>query len=400
MMKATAKENANRTAKANRRYKRDWCVLYAEIIACESLRKNLFELGEEELRDEVKNKNTFVAFMQSMNKGFVQYNFYRELTNLFDKIMERRADTFAHLDQSDTSAMSAALENEGFTSMAETTKLLQTPEEIEAIAAEAEAKRQQKITRRKIATRQFQKIQAAKDEEASTTHEEAPTVPTSTKKRGRPKKETKLVVPGSDAQEDLIATLLRDAQENDSSSEEEDGEDIEEIEGVEETKGGEDIEEIEGVEDIEDIEEIEGVEETKGGEDIEESHLSLHDENVMLRTRVKQLEEFIMEHGLQAPLPVPLMALEEAETVVLADSTFDNLEGDAVVAPSSDNHEDESDDENEVVVFEHEGIKYYKDAEDQLYSFGDIENAELIGWWNAETKTIEEFDDDEDEEEE
>ena len=199
-------------------------------------RKNLFELGEEELRDEVKNKNTFVAFMQSMNKGFVQYNFYRELTNLFDKIMERRADTFAHLDQSDTSAMSAALENEGFTSMAETTKLLQTPEEIEAIAAEAEAKRQQKITRRKIATRQFQKIQAAKDEEASTTHEEAPTVPTSTKKRGRPKKETKLVVPGSDAQEDLIATLLRDAQENDSSSEEEDGEDGKEIEGVEETR--------------------------------------------------------------------------------------------------------------------------------------------------------------------
>ena len=377
MMKATAKENANRTAKANRRYKRDWCVLYAEIIACESLRKNLFELGEEELRDEVKNKNTFVAFMQSMNKGFVQYNFYRELTNLFDKIMERRADTFAHLDQSDTSAMAAALENEGFTSMAETTKLLQTPEEIEAIAAEAEAKRQEKITRRKIATRQFQKLQAAKDEEASTTHEEAPTtaptVPTSTKKRGRPKKETKLVVPGNDAQEDLIATLLRDAQENDSSSEEEDGEDIEEIEGVEETKGG---------------------------EDVEESHLSLHDENVMLRTRVKQLEEFIMEHGLQAPLPVPLMALEEAETVVLADSTFDNLEGDAVVAPSSKNHEDESDDENEVVVFEHEGIKYYKDAEDQLYSFGDIENAELIGWWNAETKTIEEFDDDEDEEEE
>ena len=67
-----------------------------------------------------------------------------------------------------------------------------------------------------------------------------------------------------------------------------------------------------------------------------------------------------------------------------------------VVAPSSENHEDESDDENEVVVFEHEGIKYYKDAEDQLY-LGDIENAELIGWWNAETKTIEEFDDDGDE---
>ena len=72
----------------------------------------------------------------------------------------------------------------------------------------------------------------------------------------------------------------------------------------------------------------------------------------------------------------------EAETVVLADSTFDNLEGDAVVAPSSDNHEDESDDEMKWWCLNTK-VSKYKDAEDQLYSFGDIENAELIGWWNA-----------------
>ena len=99
-----------------------------------------------------------------------------------------------------------------------------------------------------------------------------------------------------------------------------------------------------------------------------------------------------MGNGMEAPLPVPLMELAEAESVVLDTNSFGDLEADAVVALAEEAEDEEE--ENEVVVFEHNGIKYYKDSEDQLYTYGDVNDAELIGWWNDKTKTIEEFDED------
>ena len=368
VMRTIAKENANRTAAANTTYKRDWCVLCAEIIACENLRKNLkvAEVVEEDLRKQSKNKSTYVAFMHSMNKGFVQYNFYREHTNLFDKIMERRADTFATIDQSDTRAMADALEKQGFTSMAETTKLLQTPEEIEAAAAEANAKQEETLACRKNAALQFAKFQAAEAEAEAEKPLEEPVEEPVAKKRGRPKKNKKTVSASTDApavgdpEEDLITALLRKAKENDTEDEADT--------------------------------DIEGVEETKGGEPSEDAPASLEEENAMLRARVKQLEEFIMGNGMEAPLPVPLIELAEAEAVILDTNSFGDLEADAVVALAEEAEDEEE--ENEVVVFEHNGIKYYKDSEDQLYTYGDVNDAELIGWWNDKTKTIEEFDED------
>ena len=368
VLRTIAKENANRTAAANTTYKRDWCVLCAEIISDENLRKNLkvAEVVEEDLRKQSKNKSTYVAFMHSMNKGYVQYNFYREHTNLFDKIMERRADTFATIDQSDTRAMADALEKQGFTSMAETTKLLQTPEEIEAAAAEANARQEETLACRKNAALQFAKFQAAEAEAKEPVAEEPVAEEQVAKKRGRPKKNKKTVSASTDApavgdpEEDLITALLRKAKETDTEDEADT--------------------------------DIEGVEETKGGEPSEDAPASLEEENAMLRARVKQLEEFIMVNGMEAPLPVPLMELAEAESVVLDTNSFGDLEADAVVALAEEAEDEEE--ENEVVVFEHNGIKYYKDSEDQLYTYGDVNDAELIGWWNDKTKTIEEFDED------
>merc|ERR1712224_955550 len=95
------------------------------------------------------------------------------------------------------------------------------------------------------------------------------------------------------------------------------------------------------------------------------------------------------DNDLEVPLPMPLMGAKEAEDIVVSDG-FKELEGDPVLS-----------DEDEVSVkpFTHDGVKYYKDSNNNLYAFGcDKDEAYIIGTWNEETKCVEEVESDSEEE--
>ena len=410
-----AKESADRIAAANQRYKHDWIRLFSEIISCEVLREELSmidNVDEDELREQAKSKRSFVAFMTQQNNEFVKYNFYRDYTNLFEKIKDRRED-FRNIDLSNTGAVVNYLEQSGFTGFTETTKLLRTAEEVEEANAAAVAKRQaaaiQKRMRQEIASQQLANRKKSKEpreeetpaprveEKAPPVEEEAPRVEeeapreeasrvekeapreeaspveeTPKKKRGRPKKQQKPIVCVSETN-DFIAELLQNAeQEND-------------------------------VDD--DIDDVKGVEETKGNDDdvcAADTTVTLPDDLIVLRSRIEQLESFIIGLGEVPPPPPEIMDTGEAEETIATMSDFKDLHIDPVLSDKEDNNNDSSSDsdseETSVEVFTHDGVKYYKDTENQLYTFGDLENAELIGQWNEETKCIEVFEDDDEEE--
>jgi len=101
-----------------------------------------------------------------------------------------------------------------------------------------------------------------------------------------------------------------------------------------------------------------------------------------LRARVKQLEDFIVGLGKKVP-PMPLMDAKKAEDIVVSEG-FEGLENDPVLS---------DDDSEDVIEFTHDGVKYYKDSNNNLYAFGcDLDNAELLGTWNEEKNCVEEAD--------
>ena len=109
---------------------------------------------------------------------------------------------------------------------------------------------------------------------------------------------------------------------------------------------------------------------------------SATDEVTVLRARVKQLEDFIVGLGKKVP-PMPLMDAKKAEDIVVSEG-FEGLENDPVLS---------DDDSEDVIEFTHDGVKYYKDSNNNLYAFGcDLDNAELLGTWNEEKNCVEEAD--------
>jgi len=100
------------------------------------------------------------------------------------------------------------------------------------------------------------------------------------------------------------------------------------------------------------------------------------------RARVKQLEDFIVGLGKKVP-PMPLMDAKKAEDIVVSEG-FEGLENDPVLS---------DDDSEDVIEFTHDGVKYYKDSNNNLYAFGcDLDNAEPVGTWNEEKNCVEEAD--------
>ena len=253
---ASAKETADRIAGRNRKCQKEWRHLFAEVAFCEVMR-NQFGLLQgvecDELREQAKSKNSFVAFMQNENnKEFVSYYIYREYTVLFEKMKERRPDDFTGLDESDPEAMVKdivkILTRLGFNGVSESNKLLRTPEEEVDAEASAVARREgnavAKRVKMEMASKQLAEMapkmngadksnQEAADpplEEEATLRDadaaEAEAAPPN--KRGRPKK------PTNDNGDDIIARLIN---EMDPDSEDSDDE------GVEETKESDTVDE-------------------------------------------------------------------------------------------------------------------------------------------------------------
>ena len=109
---------------------------------------------------------------------------------------------------------------------------------------------------------------------------------------------------------------------------------------------------------------------------------SATDEVTVLRARVMQLEDFIVGLGMKVP-PMPLMDAKKAEDIVVSEG-FEGLENDPVLS---------DDDSEDVIEFTHDGVKYYKNSNNNLYAFGcDLDNAELVGTWNEEKNCVEEAD--------
>ena len=74
---------------------------------------------------------------------------------------------------------------------------------------------------------------------------------------------------------------------------------------------------------------------------------------------------------------------QKAEDIVVSEG-FEGLENDPVLS-------EEDDDSEDVIEFTHDGVKYYKDSNHNLYAFGcDLDDAELVGVWNEEKKCVEE----------
>ena len=521
---ASAKETADRIAGRNRKCQKEWRYLFAEVAFCEVMRNQFTTLQgveSDELREQAKSKNSFVAFMQNENKEFVSYYIYREYTVLFDKMKERRPDDFANLDESDPEAMVKGivkiLTRLGFNGVSETNKLLRTPEEEAEAEATAVAKREgnavAKRVKMELASKQLAKINGtdkdahavndveltsqhalveeaasgqlqhkeepreekddasgdgedliaklvaeaeskkdtpssdAKDAPSREADKKAPEMrivlndyeaysasiysnkddkqisvkrdelveliedrwdgwakvrrgtetgfvleqhlgmapkPASTSNRGRPKKPVKknVVIESKPSGDSLIAHIM--SQQLDTSSEASSDDDNDG--GVEETKSDDTPKRKRGRPSTR-KELVSGdVDDPK-----ESAQVCEEDELTTLRARVKQLEEFITGNGLEVPLPMPLMDAKEAEDIVASEG-FKELEDDPVLS---------EDDGVNVKPFTHDGVKYYKDTDNNLYAFDcDMDEAEIIGTWNEETECVEEVEVESDSEEE
>ena len=485
---ASAKETADRIAGRNRKCQKEWRYLFAELAFCEVMRNNFTRLQgveSDELREQAKSKNSFVAFMQNENKDFVSYYVYREYTVLFDKMKDRRPDDFADLNESDPEAMVKnivkTLTRLGFNGVSETNKLLRTPEEEAEAEANAVAKREgnamAKRVKMEMASKQLAKINgmdknavdgdgdgddedliaklvaeaesknhapSSDTEDASSfeTDKKAPEMrevlcsynayssqiysnkddkqisvargelveliearwdgwanvrrgtetgfvleqclgipdkPESTSNRGRPKKPVKKnVVKESNTGDSIVAEIMSKLNTSSDASSDDDNDD-----GVEEEKTDDTPKKKRGRPS------------TRKGlvsgdvDEVAPKKNNEPDEIIMLRARVKQLEEFIVNLGENVP-PMPLMDDKEAEDIVISNG-FKELENDPVLS---------EDDGVNVKPFEHDGVKYYKDSDNNLYAFDcDMNEAEVIGTWNEDTKCVEDVESDDSEEE-
>ena len=400
---ASAKKAADRIAGANRKCQKGWRNLFAEVVSCEILRKK-FTLLEgvdcDELREEARSKNSFVSFMQNENSDFVSYYVFREYTALFDKMKERRPFEFMLLNEDDLEPenfvkhLVNTLTKLGFNGVTETNKLLRTPEEEEAAEADAIARREanayKKRVKRDMASKQLARIAHDADgpeadpepepepepeprEDADGPREDADeeTIPPK-KKRGRPRKPPKQIVSMSaEEQDDMIAKLLANADPDPDTDVDTDEE------GVEESKGSDDANVLKKRGRPKKPPKEMVVVRPEGQDDTVEQTLA--NENAILRTRVEQLEQFIIGIGKELP---PMITSE--------DNDANNVE------------EEEEEEEVGVKIFTHDGVKYYKDTTNNLYEFGcDLDDPVLVGTWNDLTKCIEEVDsEDEDEDSE
>ena len=480
--RSTTKERADKTASANRRYKRGWCKLLAEIVACETLRTQLLRVEEDELRDQAKTKATFVAFMQRENSDFVKYNLYREYTNLYDTIKERRPAEFGNLDANNSVVVAETLEKFGFTGVSETTKALRTPEEVAEAEATTLANRQAKAIvksrkeslRNKIASEQLaarndpdeqpaeqqpeepveqqpeepaeqqpeepaeqqpeepaeqqpeepaeqqpeepveqqpeEPVEQQPEEPAEQQPEEPaeqqpeepaeqqpeepaeqqpeepveqqpeepveqqPEEPAEKKKRGRPKKQPKeIVCVNQDV--DIIAEITKNAEyESD----------------VEVDDGTGEVSALSAVS-------TQGVASKKVVTPQKNETLdTLQYENTLLRSRVEQLELFICNMG---EIPPSHLMSEAAQLNVGAESSkpddcdVENKESEDEESEDEESEDEESEDEDEtsVTLFVHDGIKYYRDGDNHLYAYGNLDDPEIIGRWNHKKKCVEEI---------
>ena len=402
--KASAKNAADRIAVANRKCQKGWRNLFAQVVSCEILR-NKFTLLEgvecDELREEARSKNSFVSFMQNENSDFVSYYIFREYTVLFDKMKERRPNEFMLLNEDGLEPekfvkhLVNILIKLKFNGVTETNKLLRTPEEEEAAEADAIARREanayKKRVKRDMASKQLAMIAQETDgpepepepehdpdpepepepredddgphEDDDGPHEDAAeeTIPPK-KKRGRPRKPQKQVVSIlGDEQDDIIGQLLANADpdpETDVDTDEE---------GVEEAKGCDDANVIKKCGRPKKPPNEMVVVPPEGQDDTVQHNLA--NENAILRTRVEQLEQFIIGIGKELP---PMITSEDDE---------------------ANNTEEKEEEEVGVKIFTHDGVKYYKDTTNNLYEFGcDMDDPVLVGTWNDLTKCIEEVD--------
>ena len=118
-----------------------------------------------------------------------------------------------------------------------------------------------------------------------------------------------------------------------------------------------------------------------------------------LKKELKAVEKAKKEAAIQAKKEAEALAIKEKLEKEAAElKEKEAAAAAAMVAPAQeeDNVEEDDDDSTNVVEFKHGGVAYWKDGEGNLY---DPDTQEQVGFWNKETETIEaveEFGSDED----
>ena len=120
-----------------------------------------------------------------------------------------------------------------------------------------------------------------------------------------------------------------------------------------------------------------------------------------LKKELKAVEKAKKEAEIKAKKDAEALAIKEKLEKEAAELKEKEAQAAAaMVAPAEEEEEENDDDSTNVVEFKHGGVTYWKDGEGNLY---DPESQEQVGIWNKETQqveTIEEFGSDEDSEDE
>ena len=121
-----------------------------------------------------------------------------------------------------------------------------------------------------------------------------------------------------------------------------------------------------------------------------------------LKKELKAVEKAKKEAEIKAKKDAEALAIKEKLEKEAAElKEKEAAAAAAMVAPQEEEQvEEDDDDSTNVVEFKHGGVTYWKDGEGNLY---DPESQEQVGFWNKETQqveTIEEFGSDEDSEDE
>ena len=116
-----------------------------------------------------------------------------------------------------------------------------------------------------------------------------------------------------------------------------------------------------------------------------------------LKKELKAVEKAKKEAEIKAKKDAEALAIKEKLEKEAAELKEKEAQAAAaMVAPAEEEEEENDDDSTNVVEFKHGGVTYWKDGEGNLY---DPETQEPVGFWNKETQqveTIEEFGSDED----
>ena len=116
-----------------------------------------------------------------------------------------------------------------------------------------------------------------------------------------------------------------------------------------------------------------------------------------LKKELKAVEKAKKEAEIKAKKDAEALAIKEKLEKEAAELKEKEAQAAAaMVAPAEEEEEENDDDSTNVVEFKHGGVTYWKDGEGNLY---DPDSQEQVGFWNKETQqveTIEEFGSDED----